>query len=199
MSSRDGRATSTGLFIENPSLAVGVILSHDAETITQPPPNTRVQRTRSSASPPRSPLTRNPLGGRIAVAALLSCLLVGMAAGTSTRSLDGAADSPAQKPVPVDVKCNELQAPVLTHRVEPRYPEYIRKERWEGKVELHEIVGTDGKISDLAVRSSPGQPLSDLAVEAVSQWRYTPAYCKDLGKPVRVYVTITSTFRLNRK
>jgi hypothetical protein len=26
-------------------------------------PNTRVQRTRSSASPPRSPLTRHPLGG----------------------------------------------------------------------------------------------------------------------------------------
>jgi hypothetical protein len=26
------------------------------------PPNTRVQRTRSSASPPHSPLTRNPLG-----------------------------------------------------------------------------------------------------------------------------------------
>ncbi len=27
------------------------------------PPNTRVQRTRSSASPPHSPLTRYPLGG----------------------------------------------------------------------------------------------------------------------------------------
>jgi len=26
------------------------------------PPNTRVQRTRSSASPPHSPLTRHPLG-----------------------------------------------------------------------------------------------------------------------------------------
>ena len=26
------------------------------------PPNTRVQRTRSSASPPHSPLTRRPLG-----------------------------------------------------------------------------------------------------------------------------------------
>ena len=26
-------------------------------------PNTRVQRTRSSASPPHSPLTRSPLGG----------------------------------------------------------------------------------------------------------------------------------------
>ena len=29
----------------------------------QRPSNTRVQRTRSSASPPHSPLTRRPLGG----------------------------------------------------------------------------------------------------------------------------------------
>jgi hypothetical protein len=28
----------------------------------RPSPNTRVQRTRSSASPPHSPLTRHPLG-----------------------------------------------------------------------------------------------------------------------------------------
>ena len=30
--------------------------------MTSQPPNTRVQRTRSSASPPHSPLTRRPLG-----------------------------------------------------------------------------------------------------------------------------------------
>jgi len=35
------------------------------------PPNTRVQRTRSSASPPHSPLTRSPLGRPIALALLL--------------------------------------------------------------------------------------------------------------------------------
>ena len=29
-------------------------------------PNTRVQRTRSSASPPHTPLTRHPLGSRVA-------------------------------------------------------------------------------------------------------------------------------------
>ena len=160
----------------------------------------RVQRTRSSATPPHSPLTRGPLGRRIAVvAAVLSCLLVGIATATSKRSADGAGGSPAEKPIPVDIKCDDLQAPVLIHRVEPRYPEYIRKQRWEGNVELHGIVGTDGKISDIEVRSSPGKPLSDLAVEAVNQWRYTAAYCKDLGKPVRVYISITSTFRLNRK
>src|SRR5262245_30556500 len=49
-----------------------------------PAPNMRVQRTRSSASPPHSPLTRYPLGGlarngsRVAVAAgLATVVLVG--------------------------------------------------------------------------------------------------------------------------
>ena len=149
MSSRDGRATSTGLFIENPSLAVGVILSHDAETMTRPPPNTRVQRTRSSASPPRSPLTRCPLGGaKSHVAALLSCLLVGMAGGRfdeivgwSCRQSGTEAESPLMS------SATELQAPVLTHRVEPRYPEYIRRARCEGQGRAAgEIVGTDGKM-----------------------------------------------------
>ena len=44
-------------------------------------PNMRVQRTRSSASPPRSPLTRGPLGGTkrlcLAVTLLTGCVVVG--------------------------------------------------------------------------------------------------------------------------
>ena len=42
----------------------------------KPAPNTRVQRTRSSASPPHSPLTRRPLGAAIfavAMSALFAC------------------------------------------------------------------------------------------------------------------------------
>jgi hypothetical protein len=46
------------------------------------PPNMRVQRTRSSASPPRSPLTHRPLGGmkRRRLRAVL--LRVGLDVGT---------------------------------------------------------------------------------------------------------------------
>ena len=42
---------------------VGGVLSGVWGRTTMRPPNTRVQRTRSSASPPHSPLTRSPLGG----------------------------------------------------------------------------------------------------------------------------------------
>ena len=101
--------------------------------------------------------------------------------------------------MPVDVKCDDLQEPTLVQRVEPNYPAHIRRQGWEGEVELKGIIGTDGKVSDLSVRKSPGKPLSDLAMAAVSQWVYKPAYCKDLEKPVRVYITFTTTFRLESK
>ena len=108
-------------------------------------------------------------------------MLVGLAAGVSPGSGDQTPVMPSPTPVPVENKCKDLEAPVLTHRVEARYPEYIRKQKWEGKVELEGVVGKDGQISDIKVKSSPGKPLSDLAVEAVTQWLYKPAYCKELG------------------
>ena len=37
--------------------------SRSLKSVGALPPNKRVQRTRSSASPPHSPLTRHPLGG----------------------------------------------------------------------------------------------------------------------------------------
>jgi TonB family protein len=120
----------------------------------------------------------------------LLCLLAGIARDNATGS---------ERPVPVDTQCDNLAAPVLVHRVEPKYPEYVRKQRWEGEVVVRAIVGTDGKVSEITVQSSPGKPLSDLVVEAVSQWSYKPAYCKDLEKPIRVYLTVTSRFRLNHK
>jgi len=65
-----------------------------------------------------------------------------------------------------------------------------------GKVVTECIIGLDGTISDVVVRESPSQVLSDLAVQAIRQWRYTPAYCKKLGEPIRVYLVVTVTFSL---
>ena len=36
--------------------------------------------------------------------------------------------------MPVDVKCDDLQEPTLTQRVEPNYPAHIRKQGWERQV-----------------------------------------------------------------
>ena len=161
-----------------------------------PPPNPRVQRTRFSPSARHSPLTRRPLGRRLeSVVLVVLGVLSSMAACTST----AATADETERAIPVDTQCGTVQAPKLIHRVSPRYPERVRKDKWEGTVRLQAIIGTDGKVSDITVRSSPGKILSDLLIEAVKQWQYTPAYCDKTSEPIRVYLTISSTFSLNRQ
>ena len=94
---------------------------------------------------------------------------------------------------PVDASCASPTAPILVHRIEPTYPKGLGKFRVEGTVILEGIVGTDGGVSAIRVISSPSEPLSRSAAEALGAWRYQPATCD--GKPVRVYVTMTSHFR----
>jgi TonB family protein len=121
--------------------------------------------------------------------------VAGCSSASSSRNREGT----QQYVKPVDVECRSIEAPKLQHRIEPRYPEDVRKQGLEGAVIVHGILGTDGMVSDITVLQSPSKALSDLALEAVGQWRYTPAYCNDLAKPIRVHLTVTSTFRLDQK
>ena len=120
--------------------------------------------------------------------------MAGCTSGTPSANPRGGAQ-PYVKPV--DGECRSIEAP--KHRVEPRYPEDVRLQRLEGAVIVQGILGTDGIVSDITVLQSPSGVLGDLVVDALKQWRYTPAYCNDLAKTIRVHLTVTSTFRLNQK
>ena len=161
-------------------------------------PNPRVQRTRPYASLRGSPLTRHPLGRRIASLAVVICWSLGSMLACKS-SLPPAPEKPIaeQRVVPVEGSCSRLQAPKLIRRVEPKYPDYVRKQRLEGTVAVECILGVDGKLSDFTVKQSSSDVLSGLVIEAAKEWRYAPADCD--GQPIRVYVTVTSTFRLNSR
>jgi protein TonB len=91
---------------------------------------------------------------------------------------------------------NDVVAPVLVSRVEPTYPESARRARAEGRVAVEAVISDRGEVQDARVIQSTTIPLlNEEALRAVRQWRYRPALLK--GKPVRVYVTVTVTFRLN--
>jgi TonB family protein len=82
----------------------------------------------------------------------------------------------------------------LVHKVSPKYPKKARKERVEGVVRLHAIIGKDGTPRELTVLS--GDPLlTDAAIKAVRQWRYLPTLLE--GQPVEVDTTIDVIFALN--
>jgi len=82
----------------------------------------------------------------------------------------------------------------LIHRVEPPYPQLARTARVSGVVELECVVGADGRIKEVKVKS--GNPLLvHAAVEAAWQWIYAPS--KLNGDPIEIITKLTFTFKLN--
>jgi TonB family protein len=81
--------------------------------------------------------------------------------------------------------------------VEPEYPELARQARLEGHVILQAVILRDGSVSEIQVLrvDRPNLGFEDAAIEAVGQWRYTPA--TQNGRPVDVYLTINVTFSLH--
>ena len=87
-----------------------------------------------------------------------------------------------------------VQVAKLVNRVQPVYPEEARKNRIQGTVRLHVILGKDGTVQQLEVMS--GHPLLQQAsLDAVRQWRYQPTLLN--GEPVEVDTTIDVIFTLN--
>jgi periplasmic protein TonB len=79
----------------------------------------------------------------------------------------------------------------LIHRVNPVYTEIARNARTSGSVRLHVIVESDGRVRN--VRPLDGHPLlTQSAMDAMRQWRYTP-YTLD-GEPVEVEFPVTFRF-----
>lgn len=157
------------------------------------------------------------------VAAGAACERVANALFLMSRAADDVADPSADRAaylallLPAAVACTDLpvpvtgpsaedtnvvrvrgrvEAPKLEARVEPRYPEDARKRREQGVSIYEAIVTTTGCVTNLRLLKSSTPELDMMGMEAIAQWRYHPARLN--GRPVRVYLTVTVTFRLNR-
>ncbi len=90
-----------------------------------------------------------------------------------------------------------VEAAKLIKKVQPMYPESAKSAGVQGTVVLHAVIGMDGKPLSLRVMNSQVDPdLARSAVEAVSQWRYTPTLLN--GNPIEVDTTITVNYSLAR-
>jgi len=88
---------------------------------------------------------------------------------------------------------NVMPGAVL-HRAEPRYPPIAIAAHISGSVELECVVGIDGHIQEVKVKS--GNPLLvHAAVDAAWQWAYAPT--KLNGVPIEIVTILTFTFKLN--
>lgn len=87
-----------------------------------------------------------------------------------------------------------VTAPTLIYKTEPEYSEEARKAKYQGTVTLACVVGADGRARGCKTEHDIGMGLDQKALEAVRQWKFSPAE-KD-GKPVAVAINIEVAFRL---
>lgn len=87
-----------------------------------------------------------------------------------------------------------VKAPRVTYQPDPEYSEQARRVGYEGTCVLALVVNVEGMPQDIRVAQAVGMGLDDKAIEAVRQWRFTPAI-KD-GTPVAVQINVEVTFRL---
>ena len=74
------------------------------------------------------------------------------------------------------------------------YPEFARRAGIEGQVVVQFVVDERGNVVDPVVLRSPNELLSEAALSAVRQARFTPG--QQRGRPVKVRFAVPVTFRL---
>lgn len=97
-----------------------------------------------------------------------------------------------QKPVRLHAG---MQAPGKIVHIDPVYPAIAQTARVQGIVILEAIIDARGFVKSVSVLRSI-QLLDQAAVDAVRQWRFTPALLN--GEPVPVVMTVTVNFKLDR-
>jgi TonB family protein len=98
----------------------------------------------------------------------------------------------APPPGPVRVG-GSVRPPVKTRHVDPVYPQIALMSRVQGIVIIEATLGADGRVLDARVlRSEP--LLKQAALDAVSQWQFTPTLLN--GVPVPVIMTVSVIFTL---
>jgi len=81
----------------------------------------------------------------------------------------------------------------LLRRVDPSYPLEAVQQRIEGTVQLHAVIGKDGKIQSLEPVSGPPLLVGSAEI-AVREWRYGPTLLD--GRPIQTQADIRLIFRL---
>jgi TonB family protein len=87
-----------------------------------------------------------------------------------------------------------ITPPSLVREVKPDYTEEARQRGLTGEVELEIVVRSDGSVGSVRLVRGLGSGLDQRAIDAVRQWRFTPA--RRFGTPVDVLVQVAVEFRI---
>jgi periplasmic protein TonB len=105
----------------------------------------------------------------------------------------GTVEAPEEGPVHITVG---ITRPEILHKVNPRYTEPARRAGVQGTVIIEAIIDEKGRVTDQRILRSLPMGLDKAAMDAVQQWRFSPAMRGD--SPVKVYFVLTVNFTIQR-
>ncbi len=88
-----------------------------------------------------------------------------------------------------------VSAPHVLHSVAPEFTEEARRANYQGNVSIRLIVDSQGNPQNVRLASHLGMGLEEKAVEAVRQYKFSPAIYQ--GHPVSVQIVIDVDFHLH--
>jgi TonB family protein len=84
------------------------------------------------------------------------------------------------------------------HIVQPKYPKEAAKRRLEGSVTIQALVDTGGSVRRVVVLKSTAEEFNQSVIEAVMQWKYTPA--RRNGIPINAWMILPPfNFQISKK
>ena len=105
-----------------------------------------------------------------------------------------AGNAAAPQRIPVG---GNVQAAKLLRQKRPEYPEELQQQGIQGTVTIRAVISKEGAVLNPAVvTTGVDARLSKLALDAVSQWLYSPTLLN--GEPVEVVTTIDVAFELGQ-
>ena len=110
-------------------------------------------------------------------------------ANSSADALDVSHHKAPAAPRPIGGEVKQAQ---LVKSVPPVYPQLAKTQRITGNVVLDALIDVSGKVAQVKVISGPPL-LHQAALDAVKQWKYTPALLD--GNPTSMHLTVTVQFR----
>jgi len=99
---------------------------------------------------------------------------------------------PATRPDKLRIGGEAAQANLIK-KITPLYPTAAKAARLQGQVQLETVISAEGVPQDIRVVSSPSDDLSQSALDAVRQWRYSPTLLNGEAIPVVTTVIVNYT------
>ena len=101
------------------------------------------------------------------------------------------ARAPRPRPCPNPAVGGCIGPPVKVKDVRPLYPPALRESAMRGTVSIEGQIGTDGRMKDMRVISSPHPGFERAALDAVGEWEFTPTTLNGRVVDTRINVSVS--------